>query len=78
MRMGLQNKNLEEKHALRIQLESTVEDLYKQFQSELNNYNQNTEEKKVIPVFINSLFSFTSVERKEKNKRSRAYTLDYA
>lgn len=29
----VKNKNLEEKHALRIQLESTVEDLWRQFQT---------------------------------------------
>jgi hypothetical protein len=37
---------LEEKHALRIQLEGTVEDLWRQFQAALNNYNSTTEERK--------------------------------
>ncbi len=39
-------KNLEEKHALRIQLEGTVEDLWRQFQAALNNYNATTEDRK--------------------------------
>jgi len=40
-------QNLEEKHALRIQLEGTVESLWKQFQSALKNYNETTEERKI-------------------------------
>ena len=32
MRDDVKNKNLEEKHALRIQLEGTIEDLWRQFQ----------------------------------------------
>jgi hypothetical protein len=39
----VKNKNLEEKHALRIQLEGTVEDLWRQFQSALNVYNALTD-----------------------------------
>ncbi|KAI8803969.1 hypothetical protein BJ742DRAFT_742477 [Cladochytrium replicatum] len=42
----VKNKNLEEKHALRIQLEGTVEDLWKHFQTALNQYNASTEERK--------------------------------
>lgn len=42
----IKNKNLEEKHALRIQLEGTVEDLWRQFQQALKNYNETTEERK--------------------------------
>ncbi|KAJ3195879.1 Dynein regulatory complex subunit 2 [Irineochytrium annulatum] len=42
----VKNKNLEEKHALRIQLEGTVEDLWRQFQAALNAYNSSTEERK--------------------------------
>lgn len=42
----VKNKNLEEKHALRIQLEGNVEDLWRHFQNALNNYNANTEERK--------------------------------
>ncbi|TPX35184.1 hypothetical protein SeMB42_g07207 [Synchytrium endobioticum] len=42
----VKNKNLEEKHALRIQLEGTVEDLWRQFQSALNAYTSATEERK--------------------------------
>ncbi|KAJ3209492.1 Dynein regulatory complex subunit 2 [Dinochytrium kinnereticum] len=42
----VKNKNLEEKHALRIQLEGTVEDLWRQFQAALNQYNMSTEERK--------------------------------
>ncbi|KND01614.1 uncharacterized protein SPPG_03412 [Spizellomyces punctatus DAOM BR117] len=46
MRDDVKNKNLEEKHALRIQLEGTVEDLWRQFQAALNQYNTSTEERK--------------------------------
>ncbi|CAB3996316.1 Hypothetical predicted protein [Paramuricea clavata] len=42
----IKNKNLEEKHTLRIQLEGTVEDLWRQFQQALKNYNETTEERK--------------------------------
>ncbi|KAJ3108036.1 Dynein regulatory complex subunit 2 [Phlyctochytrium bullatum] len=42
----VKNKNLEEKHALRIQLEGTVEDLWRQFQAALTQYNISTEERK--------------------------------
>ncbi|KAJ3365514.1 Dynein regulatory complex subunit 2 [Allomyces arbusculus] len=45
-RDDVKNKNLEEKHALRIQLESTIEDLWKQFQIALANYNLATDERK--------------------------------
>ncbi|KAL3895732.1 MAG: hypothetical protein SGCHY_004526 [Lobulomycetales sp.] len=45
-RDDVKNKNLEEKHALRIQLESTVEDLWRQFQTALSQYNSSTEERK--------------------------------
>ncbi|KNE59631.1 hypothetical protein AMAG_03886 [Allomyces macrogynus ATCC 38327] len=45
-RDDVKNKNLEEKHALRIQLESTIEDLWKQFQQALANYNAATDERK--------------------------------
>ncbi|KAJ3021787.1 Dynein regulatory complex subunit 2 [Thoreauomyces humboldtii] len=46
LRDDVKNKNLEEKHALRIQLEGTVEDLWRQFQGALNQYNASTEERK--------------------------------
>ncbi|XP_072026425.1 LOW QUALITY PROTEIN: dynein regulatory complex subunit 2-like [Amphiura filiformis] len=46
LRDKIKNKNLEEKHALRIQLEGQVEDLWKQFQQALKNYNETTEERK--------------------------------
>merc|ERR1719376_1971291 len=46
LRDDIKNKNLEEKHALRIQLESSVENLWKQFQLALKNYNETTEERK--------------------------------
>ncbi|KAJ1558798.1 Dynein regulatory complex subunit 2 [Nowakowskiella sp. JEL0078] len=49
MKDDVKNKNLEEKHALRIQLEGTVEDLWRQFQTvskALNQYNSSTEERK--------------------------------
>ncbi|XP_002131334.2 dynein regulatory complex subunit 2 isoform X1 [Ciona intestinalis] len=47
MRDEIKNKNLEEKHALRIQLEGAVETLWKQFQAALKNYNETTEERKI-------------------------------
>lgn len=46
MRDEIKNKNLEEKHALRVQLETAVENLWTQFQQALKNYNETTEEKK--------------------------------
>ncbi|PIK38183.1 putative coiled-coil domain-containing protein [Apostichopus japonicus] len=46
LRDEIKNKNLEEKHALRIQLEGQVEDLWKQFQAALKNYQETTEERK--------------------------------
>ena len=39
-------QNLEEKHALRVQLELAVEDLWAQFQQALRNYQETTEERK--------------------------------
>lgn len=47
MRDEIKNKNLEEKHALRIQLEASVEALWKQFQAALKSYNETTEERKI-------------------------------
>lgn len=47
LRDEIKNKNLEDKHALRIQLEGQVEDLWKQFQLALKNYNETTEERKI-------------------------------
>ncbi|XP_037370562.1 dynein regulatory complex subunit 2 [Talpa occidentalis] len=43
----LKNKNLEEKHFLRLQLENTVEDLWRRFQEALKNYTDATEDRKV-------------------------------
>jgi len=43
IRDDIRNKNLEEKHALRIQLESVIEDLWKKFHDVLDQYNANTE-----------------------------------
>ncbi|XP_029450495.1 dynein regulatory complex subunit 2 [Rhinatrema bivittatum] len=43
----IKNKNLEDKHALRIQLEGLVEDLWKQFQQALKNYTDSTEDRKI-------------------------------
>ncbi|XP_051016264.1 dynein regulatory complex subunit 2 [Acomys russatus] len=42
----LKNKNLEEKHFLRIQLENIVEDLWRKFQDALKNYTDATEDQK--------------------------------
>ncbi|XP_050399667.1 dynein regulatory complex subunit 2 [Patella vulgata] len=46
MRDEIKNKNLEEKHALRVQLETKVDDLWQQFRTALQNYNETTEERK--------------------------------
>lgn len=46
MRDEIKNKNLEEKHALRVQLEATVEKLWAEFQEALKNYEETTEERK--------------------------------
>ncbi|XP_066865306.1 dynein regulatory complex subunit 2 isoform X2 [Kogia breviceps] len=43
----LKNKNLEEKHFLRLQLEHTVEDLWRRFQDALKNYTDATEDRKI-------------------------------
>ncbi|XP_004692852.1 PREDICTED: coiled-coil domain-containing protein 65 [Condylura cristata] len=43
----LKNKNLEEKHFLRLQLENIVEDLWRRFQEALKNYTDATEDRKV-------------------------------
>lgn len=43
----LKNKNLEEKHFLRLQLENVVEDLWRKFQDALKNYTDATEDRKV-------------------------------
>ncbi|XP_075447342.1 dynein regulatory complex subunit 2 [Ascaphus truei] len=47
MRDEIKNKSLEEKHALRVTLEGTVEDLWKQFQLALKNYTDSTEDRKI-------------------------------
>jgi chromosome segregation ATPase len=46
LKEDIRNKNLEEKHALRIQLEGTIEELWRQFQTAWTNYNNATEERK--------------------------------
>ncbi|KAK6466938.1 dynein regulatory complex subunit 2 [Huso huso] len=46
VRDEIRNKNIEEKHALRIQLEGTVEELWRHFQQALRSYNETTEERK--------------------------------
>ncbi|XP_027450984.1 dynein regulatory complex subunit 2 isoform X3 [Zalophus californianus] len=43
----LKNKNLEEKHFLRLQLENIVEDLWRRFQDALKNYTDATEDQKI-------------------------------
>ena len=40
-------QNIEEKHALRVQLEGTVEELWGQFQQALRSYNEATEDRHV-------------------------------
>ncbi|XP_075055742.1 dynein regulatory complex subunit 2 isoform X2 [Mixophyes fleayi] len=47
MRDDVKNKSLEEKHSLRVVLEGTVEDLWKQFQQALKNYTNSTEDRKI-------------------------------
>ncbi|KAM6981394.1 dynein regulatory complex subunit 2 [Aplochiton taeniatus] len=46
-RDDIKNRNIEEKHALRIQLEGTVEGLWRQFQLSLRNYNEATEDRHI-------------------------------
>ena len=58
LRDEIKNKNLEDKHALRIQLEGQVEDLWKQFQTALKNYNETTEERKI---------AFETLKTKDEN-----------
>ncbi|KAF5928564.1 dynein regulatory complex subunit 2 [Diceros bicornis minor] len=43
----LKNKNIEEKHFLRLQLENTVEYLWRRFQDALKNYTDATEDRKI-------------------------------
>lgn len=43
----LKNKNLEEKHFLRLQLENIVEDLWRRFQDALKSYTDATEDRKI-------------------------------
>lgn len=40
-------QNIEEKHALRIQMESTVEELWQQFQHEQEKYTEATEDRQI-------------------------------
>ncbi|XP_063071277.1 dynein regulatory complex subunit 2 [Engraulis encrasicolus] len=47
MRDDIKNRNIEEKHALRVQLESTVEELWGQFQQALRTYNEATEDRHI-------------------------------
>ncbi|KAI4902996.1 hypothetical protein NFI96_012023 [Prochilodus magdalenae] len=46
-RDDIKNRNIEEKHALRIQLEGTVEELWRQFQQALQSYNEATEDRHI-------------------------------
>nr|XP_060620108.1 dynein regulatory complex subunit 2 [Anolis sagrei ordinatus] len=46
-RDDVKNKNLEEKHYLRVQLEGKVENLWKRFQQALRNYTEATEDRKI-------------------------------
>ncbi|XP_072265454.1 dynein regulatory complex subunit 2 [Pyxicephalus adspersus] len=47
MRDEIKNKSLEEKHSLRVILESTIEDLWKQVQQAQKNYQNATEDRKI-------------------------------
>ncbi|XP_031422955.1 LOW QUALITY PROTEIN: dynein regulatory complex subunit 2 [Clupea harengus] len=47
MQDEIKNRNIEEKHALRVQLEGTVEELWGQFQQALRSYNEATEDRHV-------------------------------
>ncbi|NP_705738.1 dynein regulatory complex subunit 2 isoform 1 [Mus musculus] len=48
----LKNKNLEEKHFLRLQLENIVEDLWRRFQDALKNYTDATEDRKIAFEYL--------------------------
>lgn len=65
----LKNKNLEEKHALRIQLEGSVEDLWRQFQSALNSYNSSTDERKRSFIELKSKDQRNAKEIEQQMKR---------
>ncbi|XP_006035249.1 dynein regulatory complex subunit 2 isoform X1 [Alligator sinensis] len=56
-RDDIKNKNLEEKHYLRVQLEGTVEELWRRFQQELKSYTEATEDRKV---------AFTALKQKDE------------
>jgi DNA repair exonuclease SbcCD ATPase subunit len=47
IRDEIKNKNIEEKHALRVQLENQTEELWKQIQDALKQYKDSTEERKL-------------------------------
>ncbi|XP_060774262.1 dynein regulatory complex subunit 2 [Neoarius graeffei] len=47
VRDDIKNQNIEEKHALRIQMESTVEGLWQQFQHEQEKYTEATEDRQI-------------------------------
>ncbi|KAL4655541.1 coiled-coil domain-containing protein 65 [Arapaima gigas] len=46
-RDDIKNRNIEEKHALRLHLEGAVEDLWRQFQQTLQAYNEATEDRQI-------------------------------
>ncbi|KAM5249675.1 dynein regulatory complex subunit 2 isoform 2-T2 [Hipposideros larvatus] len=64
----LKNKNLEEKHFLRLKLENVVEDLWRRFQDALKSYTDATEDRKVAfeTLRVKDEKSFKEIEAQMK------------
>ncbi|XP_048221198.1 dynein regulatory complex subunit 2 [Perognathus longimembris pacificus] len=69
MRDDLKNKNLEEKHFLRLQLENIVEDLWRRFQEALKNYTDATEDRKIAFEALKVKDEKSSKEIEEQMKK---------
>ncbi|XP_012874153.1 PREDICTED: coiled-coil domain-containing protein 65 [Dipodomys ordii] len=65
----LKNKNLEDKHFLRLQLENIVEDLWKRFQEALKNYTDATEDRKIAFETLKVKDEKSSKEIEEQMKK---------
>ena len=70
------NKNLEAKHAPRVELETAVEDLWAQYRSSLHNYQETTEERNKAFEEPNSkdekiakVIDIEVADRQQKNKQ---------
>ncbi|XP_004616977.2 dynein regulatory complex subunit 2 [Sorex araneus] len=65
----LKNKNLEEKHFLRLRLETIVEDLWRRFQEALKHYTEATEDRKVAFETLRAKDEKSSKEIEEQMKK---------